>query len=195
MSILKNLGISLGVLSIIAGGSLAVISASANGRMFDSSAVQFIASGDLTGYKNHLIAQETSRINAIDQTAFDKIKADYTNQKPILDLKAKYETELNTLAKSKDQAGFVTLFNKYQAEAQPLMETARAAHEALEIADGRADSNKKVRTTPTEAQLADMANREYSHAVAQIAAGKAYTIHGKGGFGGGRHGFGREMKI
>jgi hypothetical protein len=188
MSILKNLGISLGVMSIIAGGSLAVISASAHSRMFDSSAVQFITSGDLAGYKNYLIGQETTRINAIDQAAFDKIKAEYTNQKPLLDLKAKYEPELNTLAKAKDQAGFVALFNKFQTESQPLMETARAAHEAQEVADGRVDSNNRVKTAPTATQLADMANREYTQAVAQITAGQTYTIHGKGGFGGGKHG-------
>jgi hypothetical protein len=201
MSILKTAGISLGLLAIIGGGSLAVISTSAQGRMFDSSAVSFIQSGDLAGFKNYLIGQETTRINAIDQTKFDKIKADYTAQKPLLDLAAKYEPQLTTLATNKDQAGFVTLLKQYQTEAKPLIDAHRVANDAQEATEsssnttnstdnfkqsgrGNKGQNKNGQKTPlTDAQLTDMANRTYTRAVADIAAGKTFKLgfRGRGG--------------
>lgn len=205
MSILKTAGISLGILAIIGGGSLAVISASAHSRMFDSTAAQFLTSGDLSGYKNYLIGQETTRINTIDQTQFSKIQANYTIQKPLIDLAAKYEPQFTTLATNKDQAGFVTLFKQYQAEAKPLMDaqqTARQAQEATESSQSSTDANKQNRRgnrsnmtnrpAPTDAQLTDMANRTYTKAVADIAAGKTFKL----GFGGGmrgHEGFGGRM--
>lgn len=195
MTILKTAGISLGILAIVGGGSLAVISASAQGRMFDSSAISFIQNGDLAGYKNYLIGQETTRINAIDQTKFDKIKANYTAQKPLLDLQAKYEAQLITLATNKDQVGFVTLFKQFQTQAKPLMDAQRAAHDAQEATKSGSSAsssteinNRSLRgnrgtiPTLTDAQLTDMANRTYTRAVADIAAGKTFKL----GFGGGK---------
>jgi hypothetical protein len=202
-NILKKTSLAFGVLAVLGGGSVALISASAQGRMFDSSAISFIQNGDLAGYKNYLIGQATTRINAIDQAKFDKIKTRYTEMKPILDLQAKYEPQLIILATAKDQAGFVELFKKFQAEAKPLMEAQKTAHDAQEATESSTSStdstnNRQNRRgknfdrnfTPTEAQLTDMANREYNKAVADIAAGRTYQIGfgghgGKGGHGGG----------
>jgi hypothetical protein len=196
MSILKNVGISLGVLAIVGGGSLAVITASAQGRAFDSNAISFIQSGDLAGYKNYLIGQATTRINAIDQAQFTKIQARTAAQKPMADLVAKYEPQLNTLATNKDQAGFVALFKQFHSEAKPLMDAQKVANdaqEATETATNSADATKQGRrgnkdqngpkTPPTDAQLADMATKTYTKAVADIAAGKTFKL-GFGGRGG-----------
>lgn len=188
MTIFKKVGITLATLAIVGGGSLAVITASANGgRMFDTNAVQFITNGDLAGYKNYLIGQETTRINAIDQTQFDKIKVGYAVQKPLLELQAKYEPQLITLATNNDQAGFVTLFKQYQTEAKPVLDAIRApsqAQQATQNSNATDPINKRGinsnRPAPTDAQLTEMANREYTKAVENISAGRTYKI----GFGG-----------
>jgi hypothetical protein len=197
MSILKNVGISLGVLAIVGGGSLAVVSASAQGRPFDSNAISFIQSGDLAGYKNYLIGQATTRINTIDQAQFTKIQARTAAQKPMTDLVAKYEPQLNTLATNKDQAGFVALLKQFQTEAKPIMD-------AQKVADANStDATKQGRrmdkgqndpkTPPTDAQLTEMATKTYTKAVADIAAGKTFKL-GFGGRGGEMHGGMMNMK-
>jgi hypothetical protein len=201
MSILKTAGISLGVLAIIGGGSLAVITASAQGRAFDTNAISFIQSGDLAGYKNYLIGQATTRINAIDQDQFTKIQARTIAQKPLIDLTAKYEPQLTTLATNKDQVGFVALLKQYQSEAKPLIDAQRTANDAQEATESSstsmnsADATKQGRrgnkgqnqngpkTPPTDAQLTEMATKTYTKAVADIAAGKAFKL-GFGGRGG-----------
>jgi hypothetical protein len=212
MSIVKSAGISLGILAIVGGGSLAVISASAkSGRMFDTNAISFIQSGDLAGYRNYLIGQETTRINAIDQAQFTKIQARTSAQKPLMDLTAKYEPQLTTLATNKDQAGFVTLFKQYQTEAKPLMDAQRTANDAQEATESSStatnstDARKQGRrgnkgqgqngpkTPPTDAQLTDMATKTYTKAIADIAAGKTFKL-GFGGRGSMMHGSMMGMK-
>lgn len=207
MSILKKVGITLGTLAIIGGGSLAAITASANSsRMFDTNAVQYITSGDLAGYKSYLIGQESTRINNIDQAKFDKIKSNYTVQKPLLDLQAKYEPQLITMASNKDQAGFVSLFKQFQAESKPVMESLRAAHEAEETTKSATSSASTYRQNHrndmvnkpvmTDEQLTNMANRQYTNAVNDIAAGRTYKIgFGKRGGMAMKHGyFGSKSK-
>jgi hypothetical protein len=202
MSILKNTSLALGILAIVGTGSIALISANAQGRMFDSNAASFIQSGDLAGYKNYLIGQETTRINAIDQAKFDKIKTDYTAQKPLLDLQAKYEPLLLPFVTNKDQAGFVSKYKEFQNEAKPLMEaqrTARQDNQTKETNDNLTNSNRKNKmkemmnsqNTPTDQQLTEMATKSYQRALKQVANGETFKL----GFGGGRGGMmgGREM--
>jgi hypothetical protein len=194
MSIFKTAGISLGILGIVGGGSLAVITASAQGRRtFDSNAISFIQSGDLSGYRNYLIGQATNRINAIDQTQFTKIQANATAMKPLTDLQAKYEPQLATAITNKDQAGFVVLFKQYQSEVKPLidaMHTAMQANRPANSSDTGFHKNKgntnTPKTPPTDAQLTEIANRIYNKAVADIAAGKTFKL-GFGGRGGEMH--------
>jgi hypothetical protein len=199
MTILKTAGISLGILAIVGGGSLAVISTSAQGRMFDSTATQFLTSGDLAGYKNYLIGQETTRINAIDQTQFAKIQANAKAMQPLTDLQAKYEPQLATAITNKDQATFVSLFKQYQGEAKPLMDAMHTAMQANRLANANdtgyhknTGTNNTPRAAPTDAQLTDMANKAYSKGLADVTAGKAFKLHagfgGRGGMYGGTSG-------
>ena len=180
MSIIKKMGITLGTLALIAGGSLAVVSASAQSKMFDSKAAQFIASEDLAGYKSYLTNQKSTRINAIDQTIFDQIKLKYQAQKPLLDLNAKYEPKLIELASKNDESGFVILFTKYQIEAKPIFESikmnkSKKVNTSTEI--------KELDTNSSEERLNKKATKEFNRAVKKIAKGQTYSIHPKGLFG------------
>lgn len=174
------MGITLGTLALIAGGSLAVVSASAQSKMFDSKAAQFIASEDLAGYKSYLTNQKSTRINAIDQTIFDQIKLKYQAQKPLLDLNAKYEPKLIELASKNDESGFVILFTKYQIEAKPIFESikmnkSKKVNTSTEI--------KELDTNSSEERLNKKATKEFNRAVKKIAKGQTYSIHPKGLFG------------
>jgi hypothetical protein len=198
MSILKNTSLALGILAIVGTGSIALISANAQGRMFDSNAASFIQSGDLAGYKNYLIGQETTRINAIDQAKFDKIKVEYTAQKPLLDLQAKYEPLLLPFVTNKDQAGFVSKYKEFQTEAKPLMEAQRTARQAKEASNpNRAikSNNMMNKTAPTDQQLTDMATSVYNKAVTDTADGKTFKLGfgGSKGHGGKKGGYGMRV--
>jgi hypothetical protein len=181
MSISKKIVISLSFLAIVGGISIAIISVSANGKIFDSQAVAFIQNGDLSGYKTYLINQQTNKINSIDQVKFDKIKAKYEAAKPLMDLQAKYEPQLKVLASNKDEVGFVTLFKQYKEEAKPLIESRNKASYPVDknsnskkIYENKND--KKTNFAPTEEQKEELAKNEFQRALRDIAGGREYNL-------------------
>lgn len=181
MSISKKIVVSLSFLAIIGGISIAIISVSANGRMFNSQAVAFIQNGDLGGYKTYLINEQTNRINNIDQVQFDQIRSRYKAAKPLMDLQTKYEPQLKDLATNKDETGFISLFKQYKEEAKPLMETRKEFFNSeIHGFKGRYRNNKmKVDTmnlTPTQDEKDQHAKNEYQRALRDIAAGRQYNL-------------------
>ena len=183
MSISKKIVVSLSFLAIIGGISIAIISVSANGKLFNSQAVAFIQNGDLKGYKTYLINEQTVRINNINQEKFDKIKARYEAAKPLMDLQTKYQPQLKVLATSKDESGFVALFKQYQEEAKPLLQDRQEANLLQEGSFGK-DKNSFKRNrhshmidfTPTEDQKNQKASNEYQRALRDIATGREYNL-------------------
>jgi hypothetical protein len=166
MSISKKIVVSLSFLAIIGGISIAIISVSANGKLFDTQAIAFIKNDDLSGYKTYLINQETNRINNIDQSKFDEIKAKYEAAKPLMDLQSKYEPQLKELAANSDETGFVTLFQQYKDESKAIKET---------IKDNR-KGEKYLRQNITQEQKEQIALREYDRAVRDIESGREYNL-------------------
>lgn len=162
MSISKKIVVSLSFLAIIGGISIAIISVSANGKPFDTQAIAFIKNDDLSGYKTYLINQETNRINNIDQSKFDQIKAKYEAAKPLMDLQSQYEPQLRELATNKDEEGFATLFLQYKEEAK-----------ALKANSGEA---KKSKPNMTDEQREQLALREYDRAVRSVDSGQEYNV-------------------
>jgi hypothetical protein len=155
MSISKKIIVSLSLLAIIGGISIAVISVSANGKLIDTQAFAFIQNNDLNGYKTYMLNEATNKIKNIDQSRFDEIKKKYTNAKPLMDLQTKYETQLTTFATSKDQASYVSTYKQYVKEA--------AAFET------------KPKTL-SEDQMNKMAMESYEKSVKDIAAGRKINI-------------------
>jgi hypothetical protein len=182
MSISKKIVVSLSFLAIIGGISIAIISVSANGKMFGSQAVAFIQNGDLGGYKTYLINEQTNRINNIDQAKFDEIRARYETAKPLMDLQVKYEPQLKRLATNNDEAGFVALFKQYKEEAKPLMDVRREARNSDNVSDkgGRRSYKMKMKSmmnwTPTQEEKDQLAKNEYQRALRDIAAGREYNL-------------------
>jgi hypothetical protein len=166
MSISKKIIVSLSLLAIIGGISIAVISVSANGKILDSQAFAFIQNGDLNGYKTYMINEQTAPINDIDQARFDMIKTKYTAAKPLMDLQTKYESQLTIFATSKDQASYVSTFKQYQKEA---------------LAIGAKYKGKAT----TEEQLNKKAMNSYEKSVKDLAEGRQINISRFNNHGGG----------
>ena len=194
MSISKKIVVSLSFLAIVGGISIAIISVSANGKLFNSQAVAFIQNGDLNGYKTYLINEQTVKINNINQEKFDKIKARYEAAKPLMDLQTKYQSQLKVLATNKDEAGFFGLFKQYQEEAKPLIKARQSANLSQDNSFSKDVNSFKrnrhsdmINFTPTEDQKNQKASNEYQRALRDIAAGREYNL--------GRHfeGRGHEM--
>jgi hypothetical protein len=182
MSISKKIVVSLSFLAIIGGISIAIISVSANGKMFDSQAVAFIQNGDLGGYKTYLINEQTNRINNIDQAKFDQIREKYEAAKPLMDLQVKYEPQLNGLATNNDEPGFIALFKQYKEEAKPLMDARREAHNSDYINDKdghrghKAKMESMMNLTPTQEEKDQLAKNEYQRALRDIVASREYNL-------------------
>jgi hypothetical protein len=182
MSISKKIVVSLSFLAIIGGISIAIISVSANGKMFDSQAIAFIQNGDLGGYKTYLINQETNRINNIDQAKFDQIRAKYEAAKPLMDLQVKYEPQLKGLAINKNESGFIALFNQYREEAKPLFDTRKELRSKENFdtkgryRDHGARLDSMMNFTPTNEQKDQLVKNEYQRALRDIEKGRDYNL-------------------
>jgi hypothetical protein len=180
MSISKKIVVSLSFLAIIGGISIAIISVSANGKMFNSQAVAFIQNGDLNGYKTYLINEQTTKINNIDQAKFDQIRARYEAAKPMMELQTKYESQLKGLASNKDEAGFIALFKQYREEVKPIMESAKedVNSENLDTKSERRGHKAKIdiNQTPTQEDKDQLAKSEYQRALRDIVAGREYNL-------------------
>jgi hypothetical protein len=178
MSISKKIVVSLSFLAIIGGISIAIISVSANGKMFDSQAVAFIQNGDLGGYKTYLINEQTNRINNIDQAKFDQIRAKYEAAKPLMDLQTKYETQLKELAANKNEAGFVALFKQYKVEQKPLLESRKQDISSQDsYSKGRHAAHKmNMNLNLTQEQEDELTKNEYHRAIRDIEAGRQYNL-------------------
>lgn len=182
MSISKKIVVSLSFLAIIGGISIAIISVSANGKLFDTQAVAFIQNGDLSGYKTYLINEQTNRINSIDQAKFDKIRAKYEAAKPLMDLQAKYEPELKILASDKNETGFLVLFKQYREEVKSIMDQNKTGYDSGQVVDLSKHNGKKMKmdrfmnTELTEDQKSQMAQNEYRRALRDLEAGRDYNL-------------------
>jgi hypothetical protein len=155
MSISKKIIVSLSLLAMIGGISIAVISVSANGKVIDSQAFAFIQNGDLNGYKTYMLEEQNTRIGNIDQAKFDKIREKYFAAKPLMDLQTKYEAQLTIFAISKDQASYVSTFKQYLKEVAAI---------------------EKRNKSPTEDQMNKMAMKSYEKSLEDLAEGRKISI-------------------
>jgi hypothetical protein len=157
MSISKKIIVSLSLLAVIGGISIAIISVSANGKLVDTQAFAFIQNNDLNAYKTYTLNEQATRINNIDQARFDKIKKKYINAKPLMELQTKYEALLTPLATNKDQTGFANTYREYINESQKLMP-------------------KKMSDKLTPEKQNQMIERAYQKAVKDLASGNQINL-------------------